>query len=145
MERAFAGRAQLADQPQLLERRLELRAGHAPLDALERAERRLDGRPLPVGAEVRAEPRAQVARAADVQHLVVRVAEEVDARVAAARRTRAALALHAPRARRRELDQVGDRARTALLRETDQAEQDLGGRLRVGQGAVARPASVANR
>ena len=40
-------RAQLADQPQLLERGLELRAEHAPLDPVERAERGLDRGPLP--------------------------------------------------------------------------------------------------
>ena len=73
------GRAQLAQQAQLLERGLELRAEDAPLDPLERAERRLDRRPLPLGAEVRPQPCPQVARAADVEHLVVPVAEEVDA------------------------------------------------------------------
>ena len=40
-------RPQLADQPQLLERRLELGAEHAPLDPLDGAERRLD---LPAAA-----------------------------------------------------------------------------------------------
>ena len=75
------GRAQLAQQAQLLERRLELGAEHAPLDPLERAQRRLDRRPLPLGAEVRAQPRAQVPGPADVEHLVVAVAEEVDARL----------------------------------------------------------------
>jgi len=50
--------AQLAQQPQLLERRLELGAAHAPLDRLERAERGLHGRPLPLapGALVKVAP-----------------------------------------------------------------------------------------
>src|SRR5262249_54228966 len=43
-------RPQLADQPELLERRLELRPGDTPLDARERAERRLDRGALAVGA-----------------------------------------------------------------------------------------------
>ena len=73
-------RAQLADHAQLLERGLELGAEHAPLDALDRGERRLDRRPLPVGAEVRAQPRAQIARTPDVEQLVVAVVEAVDAR-----------------------------------------------------------------
>ncbi len=60
-------RPQLAEKPQLLERRLELGARLAPLDPLERAERRLDGGPLPLAGEVRAEARAQLPRAADVQ------------------------------------------------------------------------------
>jgi len=44
-----------------------------------------------------------------------------------------------PRARRRERDEVGDGARAAFLRQADEREQHLGGRLRVGQGPVARP------
>ena len=131
-------RTQLADEPQLVERRLELGAEHAPLDALGRADRRLDRGPQPLGAEVRAQPRAQVARAADVQHLVVAVAEEVDA--GALRRAERELPLvpDAARPRRRERDEVGDRACAALLREPDEREQHLGRRLRVGERAVAR-------
>src|SRR5207253_1770713 len=53
------GRSQLADQAQLLERGLELRAEDAPLDLLERAERGFDRRSLLLGPEVRAQPRAQ--------------------------------------------------------------------------------------
>ena len=60
-------RAQLAQQAQLLERRLELRAGLAPLDLLQRAERRLDRRALPAAGEVRAQPCAEVAGAPDVE------------------------------------------------------------------------------
>ena len=76
-------------QAQLLERGLELRAELAPLDPLERAERRLDRGPLAAAREVRAEPRAEVSRLADVEHGVVPVAEEVDARACAALRRRA--------------------------------------------------------
>src|SRR5438093_312057 len=45
------GRTQLADQAQLLERGLQLGAEHAPLDLLDRPERRLDGGALPLGAK----------------------------------------------------------------------------------------------
>ena len=133
------GRPQLAQQPELLERRLELGAEHAPLDPLERAERGLDRRPLPLGAEVGAQPRAQVAGAADVEHLLVAVAEEVDARPRRRARDERALRREPAGARRRELDELGDRARTALLRETDQREQDLRRRLRVGERPVTGP------
>ena len=81
-------RAQLADQAKLLERRLELRAEHPPFDPFERGEGGLDGRPLTIRAKVRAQSRAQVASTADVENLVVCVAEEIDARAAAVRRTR---------------------------------------------------------
>src|SRR5215218_4900462 len=63
------GRPQLPQQPQLLERSLELGADDAPLDRLDGRERRLDRRTLPLGAEVRAQARAQVACATDVEHL----------------------------------------------------------------------------
>ena len=132
-------RAQLAQQAQLLEPRLELRPEHAPLDPLERAERRLDRRPLPLGAEVRPQPRAQVAGAADVEHLLVPVAKEVDA--GARRRTgdERALARQPACARRGEVDELRHRLGAALLGEPDQREQDLRRRLRVGERAVARP------
>ena len=131
-------RPKLADEAKLLERGLELRPELAPLDARERAERGLDGRPLPVAGEVRAQPRAQIARLPDVEHRVVAVAEEVDAR----RRRRAgdqrAARVQPPRARRGELDHLGERPRAALLREPEQRDEDLGRRERVGQRAVAR-------
>ena len=49
-----------------------------------------------------------------------------------------ALVPHAPRPRRRERDELGDGPRAALLREPDQREQHLCGRLCVGQRAMAR-------
>ena len=49
-----------------------------------------------------------------------------------------ALVPHAPRPRRRERDELGDGPCAALLCEPDQREQHLCGRLRVGQGAMAR-------
>ena len=103
-------RAQLADQPHLLERGGELRAEHAPLDPLDRVERHLDRGPLPAALEVRAQPRAQVARLADVEHLVVAVAEEVDAGPLGRAVHEPPLAVHAPRPRRRQLLELGDRA-----------------------------------
>ena len=54
-------RPELAEEPQLVERGLELAAARLPVDVRERAERRLDGRPLPLAGEVRAEPGAEVA------------------------------------------------------------------------------------
>ena len=68
----------------------------------------------------------------------MRVAEEVDAGQRRRAERERALAVDAAPPRRRQLDEVGDRARAALLRETDQLEQDLGGRLRIRQRAVAR-------
>src|SRR5207253_10103188 len=110
-----------------------------PLDPLERAERRLDRGPLAIRAEVRAQPGPQVARAAGVEHLVVLVAEEVDA----GRRRRAEgerpLEVDAASARRGELAQVGDARRAALLCEADQGEEGLGGSGRVRQRAVVLP------
>ena len=70
---------QLPQKPQLLERSLDLGTGRPPLDPVEREQRRLDGGPLPIRPEVRAKTRPQVARASDVQHLIVAVTEEVDA------------------------------------------------------------------
>ena len=82
----------------LLERRLELRSrGHATRSARRRAERGLDRGPLALGAEVRAQASAEVARPADVEHLVVRVAEEVDARTRGRSEGERALRIHAAR------------------------------------------------
>ena len=93
---------------------------------------------MAIGAEVRAQPRPQVTRAADVQHLVETVTEEVDPRYGRGAERQRALLVHAARARRGELAQVGDGRRSTLLGEADQPEQHLGRRLRVGQRAVAR-------
>ena len=103
------GRPQLAEEPELLERRLELGAEHAPLDSLERRERGLHGRALAVGAEVRAQPGAQVAGPADVEHLVTRAAEEIDARPLRRAERERALVVRAPGARRGDPLEVGDR------------------------------------
>ena len=43
-----------------------------------------------------------------------------------------------PRARRRELDHLGERPRAALLREPEERDEDLGRRERIGQRAMAR-------
>ena len=132
-------RPQLAKEPQLLEPRLQLRAEDPPLDPLERAERRLDRGPLALGAEVRAQPRAQVTGAADVEHLVVPVAEEVDAGPRRRAGDERALAREPACARRGEIDELRHRRGAALLGEADQRQQDLRRRLRVGERAVARP------
>ena len=132
-------RPQLAEKPELLERSLELGAEHAPFDPLERSERGLDGRPLPLGPEVGAQPGAEVTRPSDVEHLLVAVAEEVDPRPLRRSRDERALARKPAGARRREVGKLGDRARTTLLRETDQREQDLRRRLCIGERPVTGP------
>ncbi len=65
------------------------------------------------------------------------VAEEVDAGPGRGAAHEVPLAVHAARARSRQLLEVGDRAGAALLREPDQREQDLRGRLGVRERAVA--------
>ena len=127
-----ARRADLPDESQLLERRLELGSGDPPLDALRRRKRRLNRRSLAVAAEVRAQPRSQVARAADVEHLVLAAEEEVDARTPRRAEGEMALVEQASSPRRRESREVGDGSRAAFLREADQREQQLGGRACVG-------------
>ena len=112
---------------------------HTPFDAFERGERGFDCRPLAIGAKVRPQPRVEVARAPDVEHLVVLVAEEVDAGPLRRPEGEAALALHPPRLRGCQLDEVADGACAALLRHADQAQEDLGRRLGVGQRAMAGP------
>ena len=131
------GRAQLADEPQLLDRGLELRAEHAPLDPLERGERGLDGRTLPLRPEVRPQPGPQVAGAAHVEHLVSRAAEAVDAGPGRRAERERALLVGAANARRREPLEVGHGGRAAFLREADERDEDLRRRLRVGERPVA--------
>ena len=135
----IAGRTELADQAQLLERRLELGAHHPPLDPLCRCDRRLDGRPLAVAAEVRAQARPQVACPADVEDLVVAAEEEVDAGPGRRPEREVALVEQAARPRRGERREVRDGAGAALLREPDQREQQLCRRARIRQRSVARP------
>src|SRR5215211_3650513 len=125
-------RLELADQPQLLERRLELGAQHAPLEPLEREQGRLDGRPLPVTPEVGAEARTEVPRAADVEHLVVAVTKEIDAGSSWGALGQRALAVDAALAGRGERAEVGEPPRPELLRQADQVHQHLGRRLGIG-------------
>ena len=131
-------RAQLPDQAELLERGLHLGAEHGPLDAVDGGQRRLDRRPLPLRAEVRAQPRAQVARPPDVERLAPCAAEDVDAGARGRAEDQRALVVDATAPRRGEVDEVGDRARAALLREADERDEDLGRRLRVRESAMAR-------
>ncbi len=131
------GRLQFADQPELLERGLELGAEDAPFDPLEGEERRLYGRTLAFALEVGAQAGAQVAGAADVEHLVVPVAEQVHARPGRCPADERALAVHASFARRGEGAQLGEAAGTQLLGEPDQPHEHLRGRLRVRQRSVA--------
>src|SRR5437868_15116838 len=107
-------RTELLDQPQLLERRLELRAEDAPLDPLERAHRRLDRGPLPLGPEIRPQPRAQVARAADVEDDVAGAVEQVDAGPRRRAEGEVSLVPDASRACGGERDEICDRSRAAF-------------------------------
>ena len=132
------GRSELADEPELLERRLELGAELAPLDPRDRAERRLDGRALPVAREVRPQPRAQAPRLPDVEHDAVAVVEEVDAGRRRRARDERAARVQLPRAGRGELDHLREGPRAALLREPEERDEDLGRRDRIRERAVAR-------
>ena len=131
-------RLELADEPQLLERGLELRAQHAPFDPLEREERSLDRRPLAFAAEVGAQPGAQVARSTHVQHLVVAIAEEVDAGPRRGAAGEPALVVDPTLARSGERTQLGEPPGSQLLGEPDQVHEHLGRGLCVRQRTVAR-------
>ena len=132
------GRPQLADQPKLLQRGLELGAEHPPLDSLGRRDGRLHRRPLALRAEVRAESRAQVAGATDVEHLAVPVVEQIDTGSRRRAEREVPTVPDPARPRRAERDEVGDGAGAPLLGEADQREQHLGRRQRVRKRAVAR-------
>ena len=131
------GRLKFPDQPELLECCLELGAEDAPLDPLEREQGRLDRRALGFALEVGTEAYAEVAGTADVEHLVVAVAEEVDTRPRRRAANERALAVHASPAGSGETAQLGNAAGSQLLRKLDQMDKDLGGRLRIGQRPVA--------
>ena len=120
-----ARRAQRLDQPVLEQQRAQLGLGHLVVDVLGL------GGPGRAGREVRARPRAQVDRLADVQRPAVGVAEDVDAglvrerrRGAAGRRARGGpspaacgpCARRAARSRRRSSARSRTGARTARRR-----------------------------
>src|SRR5439155_7321297 len=113
-------RLQLADQAHLLERRLELGSGDVPLDPVERRQRRLDRRALAFAAEVGAKARAQIAGAADVEHLSVAVAKQIDPRARRSAVCKRTLAVDAALAGSAKRTQVGEMPRPELLREPDQ-------------------------
>ena len=122
----------LPDQPELLECRLELGAEDAPLDLFERQQGRLHRRALRLALEVGTQACAQVAGAADVEHLLVTVAEEVHPglrRRAAHERT---LVAHTSLAGSSQGAQLGNATGSQLLRKPIRWIKDLGGRLRVG-------------
>ena len=64
------------------------------------------------------------------------VAKEVDARYGRRAERERPLGVDLAHARGGEVDKVGDGERTALLSEADQLQQDLRGRLSVGERAV---------
>src|SRR5205823_1392591 len=82
-------------------------------------------------------PGAEIPRATDVQDLVVSVPEEVDTGAGRRAEGERALEVDPAGARRGELAKVGDARRAALLCEPDERDEDLGGRGRVRQRAVA--------
>ncbi len=132
-------RLELADQPDLLECGLELRAQDAPLDAVERQQRRLDRGPLALTSEVGAKTGAQVAGATDVEHLLVAVSKEVDAGPSGRAAGEGPLVVDPALARRRESAELGEPPGAELLRQPDQVHQHLGCRLGIGQSSVAGP------
>src|SRR5436189_214615 len=101
-----------------------LDAAQALLNLLERLDpvaqpRGLGGRALALAAEVRPQPGAEVARAADIEHLPVAVAEEVDARPRRCAVGERALAVDATLARRRERPEIREVRGPELLRKAD--------------------------
>jgi hypothetical protein len=129
-------RVELADQSQLLERGLELGAQDAPLDPLEGEQRGLDRRPLAFASEVGAKAGTDVAGAADVEHLTVAVAKEVDAGPGGGTLRKGALAVDPSFSRRCERPQLGETPRSQFLGQPDQVHQHLRRGLRIGKGAV---------
>jgi hypothetical protein len=132
------GWLELANQPQFLERGFELGAKDAPLDPFEREQRGLDRRPLALAAEVGAQPGPQVPRAADIEHLPVCIAEEVDPRPRGGAMRERAFVVDPPLRRCGEPAQIGEASRAELLGEPDQAQEHFRRRLGVRQRAVAR-------
>ena len=93
---------------------------------------------MPLGPEVRAQARTQVPRSPDVERLPVPVAKDVDAGPRRRAEDERALLVHTAPSGRGELDEVGDRPGSSLLRQSDERDQDLGGCLSVGKRTVAR-------
>ena len=89
--------------------------------------------------EVRAQPLPQVARPAHVEDLLSLPDEEIDTGGRRRAECERALVVDAARARRREPAQVGDGPGAPFLGEADQPQENLCGRLGVGERAVARP------
>src|SRR5262249_21197977 len=129
---------ELADQPYLLKRSLELRAQHAPLDTVEREQRRLDRGSLPLAPEVGPEARAQVARATDVEHLSTTVVKEVDAGPGRRAPRKSPLVVDAAPSRSGKRAQLGDTSGTPLLGKADEVQEHLSGCCGVWKRTVAR-------
>ncbi len=132
------GRAKLADQPHLLERGGKLGAREPPLDVIQLIERRLHGRSLASGLEVRPQPGPEVAGLPDVEHAALCVAKEVDAGLGRRALDEVPLAVDPPGPRRRQLFELGQGRGPALERKVDQAQEHLGSCLSVGKSAMAR-------
>src|SRR4029453_8688144 len=111
----WGGRLKPPDQPELLERCLELRAENAPLDPVEREQGRLHRGALGFALEVGTQACAQVAPTADVEHLVVAVAEEVHAGPRRRAANEEALAVHASLAGGGQGAQLGNSRGPQLL------------------------------
>ena len=131
-------RLELADQAQLFECCLELGTEEAPLDALEREQRRFDRGPLAVAPEVGAQTGAKIAGPPDVEHLIVAVAKQVDAGPRGRSVRKRALVMDSALARRRELSQVGEAPGAHLLGQPDQVHEHLSRRLGVRKRTVTR-------
>ena len=132
-------RPELAQQAQLIERRLEL----APARAATRRARARPAPPRPRAAAARRRSTSEVGprgRVPAPRTAAARGRRERGTCPGAAGSTRdeAALGVQPPGARRGELDEIGDRLGAALLGEPDQRDQDLGRGCGVRQRPVAR-------
>src|SRR5439155_25895767 len=106
---------------------------------LEREQGRLHRGPLALTLEIGAKTGAQVARPADVEHLPVAVAKEVDAGPGGCAAGEGTLVIDLASSRGGERTQVGEPPRSSLLGQPDQVHQHLRGRLGIRKGAVAGP------
>ena len=140
VRRAAVGiRPQPQDQLELHQRRLQLASQRPRLDPLGRLQRVLDRPPKPAAGEVRAHAGAQVGRLSHVQHTIVAVVEQVDARPGRHVACQLTPEPHAAAHGGGEGNGVGHRADAVLLGHAEQDHQQLRRGLGVRQRAVTGP------
>ena len=123
------------DQPALEHERLELAACRDRVDPCDRCDEILHLLAL-VAVEVGPHARAQVLRFADVEDLIVPVAEHVDAGGARKVVRERDLREVRPAARAARMVELAERADAEVMADVEQPLEDLAGRLGVLQGAV---------